>query len=208
MRFKHVFAMIGLCFALHPMLARAEINKCVNAAGVISFSDKPCPSGEKAAEVKADSSLNSVLARDNDRKLGKNCLVLQRRQRECYSVNNQTLLTYLNDNCQAPMKRYVNSTARQENREKWRERSYNSKYRRDVVEDDDENGSYIDIHRELPKEMLRCEVLANDMWGFVQTNFGKKVSEEDAKKIDYQLKAIESENSDMDKYYARKRKRN
>ena len=208
MHFKLVLTMMAFYCALHPLSAFAEIHKCVNAAGVISFSDKPCPTGEKAAEVKPDSSLNSVLARENDRKLGKSCLLLQRRQRQCFSVSNETLLTYLNDNCKAPVKRYVSSTARQENRERWRERSYNSKYHRDVVEDDEESGSYIDIHRELPKEMLNCDVLANEMWGFVQTNFGKKVSEEDAKKIDYQLKAIESENSDMDKYYTRKRKRN
>lgn len=182
----HIRLLLGSLVLLAALPAHAGINKCVNAAGVVSFSDKPCAAneGEKKAEIKAESGLGAAISRENDRNLGKNCWLMQRRYLQCRGIAIRQIHTYLEENCKAPFARYEKDLA-QANANK-------AAARRKGIAQSEENEYVNAIYAPISAEELKCDALQNDMWDFVKSNFGKKISEQDMKALDYQTKAIPS----------------
>lgn len=160
-----------------PVAASAGVNKCVDAAGTVSYSDQPCEiQGQKQAEVKDTTGFALMAARENRKQLAKTCTMLKERRSQCYSSVNERLGKLFNENCE-PL---VKLEYRQRQREQYR-RYQNS-------QNDDELQA--EVERAQPP--LPCEKLPDEMYKVLKQNFSAKLTPEDMKAIEYSLMAVPS----------------
>jgi hypothetical protein len=172
MRFPTMRSLAVLVMACVPVLAHAEMYKCVGPNGTSIFSDRPCDSqrGEKAAEIKDDAAFAAALARDNASNTAQSCMELQHRLVNCRAGIDSMLASKLREHCRSPVMRFQQSL-RQSNREQ------------DQYQDE----------REMGPQESRCEALQPEAFSFVKANFAKNISEQDMKTIEYNMAAVPSD---------------
>jgi hypothetical protein len=178
--FKVFFSAIALLLVAHMQPALADIHKCVNTNGTISYTDQPCAvtNGEKSVD-------SSVSALDRQNKIGHSCADLDARRLHCGQVY-PLLLTTFRDNCVNPMQQYQHNLQQyhQVNR-------YQSAAER--------NADAIPNNQQKSISEYRCESMQRDTWAFLKENFGKKITEHDSKDIDYHIQAIPDDGQDARK---------
>lgn len=161
---------------LIPLSASAGVNKCVDAAGVVSYSDRPCEvQGQKQAEVKDTTGFALMAAQENRKKLIKTCTQLQERRSQCYSASiDQRLGKLFSENCEPLVK------AGYRERERERYRRYQN------GQNDDE----MESEAERTQAKVPCEKLPDEMYKVLKENFSAKLTPEDVKAIEYSLLAV------------------
>lgn len=168
-----------LLLALAPVIAHAELYKCVSANGTAIFADRPCVTGngEKSAEIKDDAAFAAALARENAKNVALGCMTLERRIAQCRAGLDHTLAANLREHCRPPVLRFQQAQR--------------------ASRDQDDRDHYRD-YRDLPPDGARCEALQGEAWSFVKANFSKKMSERDMKTIEYNLAAVPSDGHSPD----------
>jgi hypothetical protein len=170
--------------------AHAQMRKCVTSSGQSVYTDQPCATkvGEKSTEVKDSELLKKVGSINSQRELEKSCWVLSHRDSQCDTNVNYELRTVFKENCTLPIKQFkkVQDTERQRPRRNYeRERE---------PERDGDDLEYEHRYTHKSRAVLQCESLEKNMWDFLKLNFGKKISEQDAKIINYKLKILPTHN--------------
>lgn len=186
MRYPVILAIAPLLLALAPGAVQAQIHKCVGANGTVSFSDQPCApqKGEKAASLNDNSAFASLAARENDLKIGRTCVAMSQRQGRC-SVNiDYTMTKLLRELCVAPAARFERERANERNR------AYRNSGR---YSESREYGEW----QEMSEEQLRCGTLQPEMWQFMKDSFGSKISAEDMRRFDYNVRAVPSDGREL-----------
>jgi hypothetical protein len=177
-----------------PLSASAGINKCVDAAGVVSYSDQPCDTqGQKQAEVKDTTGFATLAAQESRKKAAKTCTLLQERRSQCYSSVDTRLGKLFYENCEPLIKLEYRERQREQHR----------RYRNGQWED-------IELDQENTLAKLPCEKLGEEMYKLLKENFSSKLTPEDVRAIEYQLMAVPSngyESSYNTNTSARKRRR-
>lgn len=165
------------------------MRKCVTSSGKSIYTDQPCASkiAEKSTEIKDNELLKKVASINTQREIEKVCWVLSHRNSQCYPRVNYELATVFKENCTLPIKDYEKS--QDEERRKPRRHDRYGRYERNDGEQRDADDLLYE-HRDTQKSraVLQCEALEKDMWDFLRQNFSKKISEQDAKIINYKLK--------------------
>ncbi|HTD05170.1 DUF4124 domain-containing protein [Undibacterium sp.] len=176
----------GLAFAaaLSPLVSLAGVNKCTDAAGIVTYSDQPCQAkeGQKTAEVKNSQAFAAIAAREDDKKIAQACRALADRRSRCRIAIDYMLNTAFNTHCEGPMKRDASDQMRDQRINMRRDR-YNRNYRDDADNDKTEPS-------------LQCETLQANMWKFVKEKFSSAMIAEDIKAIDYRLAAVNPDRRD------------
>lgn len=175
-------------FSLLSCSAHAQMRKCVTSTGKSIYTDQPCASkvGEKSTEVKDSELLKKVSSINSQRELEKSCWVLSHRDSQCGTSVNYELRTVFRENCTLPIKQFQ----KDQESEKQRPRQYYER-ERERERDQDRDGDDLEYehrHTQKSRAVLQCEALEKNMWDFLKLNFGKKISEQDAKIINYKLK--------------------
>ncbi|GGC67465.1 DUF4124 domain-containing protein [Undibacterium terreum] len=177
----------GLAFAiacsslLMSSSSFAGVNKCTDAAGVVTYSDQPCQAKEglKTAEVKNSQAFAAIAAREDDKKIAQTCRALADRRSRCRISVDYMLNTAFTTNCEGPLKRDASDQMRDQRLNMRRDR-YNRVYRdRDDADNTDKS-----------EASLQCESLQSNMWKFVKEKFSPAMRPEDIKAIDYRLAAV------------------
>lgn len=168
---------VASAFLFIPLAASAGVNKCVDAAGTVSYSDQPCEiQGQKQAEVKDATGFALMAAQENRKQLAKTCTMLQERRSQCYSSVNERLGKLFNENCE-PL---VKLEYRERQREQYR------RYR------NGQNDDELQTEVERSQPTLPCEKLSEEMYKVLKQNFSAKLTQEDMKAIEYSLMAVPS----------------
>lgn len=174
------------------MSAQAQMRKCVTSSGKSIYTDQPCASkiGEKSTEVKDNDLLKKVASINTQREIEKVCWVLSHRNSQCYPHVNYELSTVFKENCTTPIKDY--EKAQDEERRKPHSYDRYDRYdrynNRESESKDADDLLYEHRYTQKSRAVLQCEALEKDMWEFLRQNFSKKISEQDAKIINYKLK--------------------
>ncbi|HEY0844280.1 MAG TPA: DUF4124 domain-containing protein [Noviherbaspirillum sp.] len=159
-----------------PLLAAAGINKCTDAAGVVTYSDQPCAiQGQKPVEARDATAFSMLEARENDKKIAQSCKQLTNRRGGCYRIDSR-LETALRTNCAGPMQR---EQARQ--LEQRRDR-----YRRNQP-----------AYEEMQEESRHlaetdCRALEANVYTFLRENFRNVFTPDEIKALEYHLNAVPS----------------
>ncbi|WP_395011032.1 DUF4124 domain-containing protein [Undibacterium sp.] len=173
-------------FALLSMSAQAQMRKCVTGSGKSIYTDQPCSNkvGEKSTEIKDSEVLKKVSSINGQRDLEKSCWVLSHRDSQCDTNVNYELRTVFKENCTLPIKQFE----KEQDNEKKRPRQY---YEREREQDrDGDDLEYEHRYTRKSRAVLQCEALEKNMWDFLKLNFGKRISDQDAKIINYKLKIL------------------
>ncbi len=176
MRFIACGSLAVFVLILNPSTASAGINKCTDAAGVVTYSDQPCAAhGQQAAEARDSTAFSMLEARENDRKVAQSCMRLTTRRNQCYQIDNR-LAAALRLNCEAPMKR---ERARQA--EQRYDRYAN---RRDQADE---------VYQEPPQQEGDCRTFEKTVYKFLRESFRDALSAEDIKALEYHFNAVPSD---------------
>jgi hypothetical protein len=181
------FSAIGFAAAvlvLGPSVSHAGINKCTDAAGVVTYSDRPCASNEglKPAEVKNTTEFAALAARENEKKVAQECAFINERRSQCNVHIESRLATAFHSGCEVPLKRdYADKTKEQRGYRYGYNRYGSRDNREDGIEDKDK------IEARLP-----CAQLEATVFKFVKENFPTKLSAEEMKAIEYNIIAVPS----------------
>lgn len=177
MRFPH-FGSIVVVSALIciPTIASAGINKCTDAAGVVTYSDQPCAAqGQKQAEARDGTAFSMLEARENDKMVAETCKRFLTKRGQCYRIDSR-LENALRTNCEAPMKR-------QQLRQMEQRRS--ERYRRN-------HDPYEDIAENNAPPQTDCRALENNVFTFLRENFRNAFTPDEVKALEYHLNAVPS----------------
>ncbi len=161
---------------LVPSISAAGINKCIDAAGVVTYSDQPCATqGQKPAEVKNATGFAMLAAQEHQKELVRSCTALTERRGQCRIFVESRLDTIFNDNCAPLIKRAYQDRQREAYR-----RYQTRRYGQDSAGSSDEE----------PQSKIDCGKLEAEMYKLVKTNFSEDLSPEDARAIEYKLQAV------------------
>jgi|GEM_PF-3922371 len=155
--------------------AHAGINKCVDANGVVSYSDQPCAkqAGQREAEVNDPTGIAQAEARERNRTVGRGCATLTARRSHCYASTDERVAKAFAQLCREPLRQLEHERALARRRAA-------------------QQGTYEDERHEEAEESPRgqCNALPTDMWTFVKTHYGHRMTPEEIKAIDYRLGAM------------------
>ncbi|HJV86266.1 MAG TPA: DUF4124 domain-containing protein [Noviherbaspirillum sp.] len=161
---------------LNPSVASAGINKCTDAAGVVTYSDQPCATqGQQAAEARDSTAFSLLEARENDKKLGETCIRLTMRRNQCYRIDNR-LATALRVSCEGPMKRE-------------RVRQAEQRYSRYANQRDQSDALY----QEQSQQAADCSAFEKTVYKFLRESFRDALSADDIKALEYHFNAVPSD---------------
>lgn len=182
---------------LLPLSASAGINKCVDAAGVVSYSDQPCENqGQKQAEVKNTTEFAMLAAQENKKQVVKSCMMLQEQRSQCGIYNDSRLGALFRENC--------DPLVQQEMRERQREqyRMYRrSQYGQYQYQDGGET------EQGKQQAQVSCGKVEEEMYKLLKENFSAKLTPEDMKAIEYKLMAVPSNGYEPPLSVSRKKRR-
>jgi hypothetical protein len=175
--------------SLLSVSAQAQMRKCVTSSGKSIYTDQPCASKitEKSTEVKDNELLKKVASINSQREIEKMCWVLSHRNSQCYPHVNYELSMVFKENCTLPIKDYEKA----QDEEKRKPRNYDRYERYNNSESEQKEADdllYEHRYTQKSRAVLQCEALEKNMWDFLKQNFSKKISEQDAKIINYKLK--------------------
>ncbi|MES2102527.1 MAG: DUF4124 domain-containing protein [Pseudomonadota bacterium] len=175
---------LAIVIAFSPLACLAGVNKCTDAAGVVTYSDQPCQAKEglKAAEVKNPQAFAAIAAHDDDKKIAQTCRALADRRSRCRISVDYMLNSAFNTNCEGPMKRDASDQMKERINTR-RDRYNRSTYAGDADTDKTEAS-------------LQCESLQSNMWKFVKEKFSSAMKPEDIKAISYRLAAVNPDRYD------------
>lgn len=192
MKNPRIATTIATSLLLLSISASAGINKCVDSAGIVSYSDQPCDTqGQKQAEVKNTTEFAMLAAKENQRKVAKACTALQERRGQCYVSIEPRLNTLFNENCEPLVKLDYKEHQREQNR-RYRNRQYQ--------QDDSE------FEQEKSSAKLPCEKVEGEMYKLLKENFSSKLAPEDVRAIEYKLMAVPSNGHEPPLSTSRKRR--
>lgn len=162
-----------------PVFVFAGINKCTDAAGVVTYSDQPCAvQGQKPVEARDSTGFSLLEARENDKKIAESCKTyLTRRGGQCYRIDSR-LETALRTHCDGPMKR---EQARSMEAQRDRYRRQSSAY-----------SSYEENPEDRPAAETDCRTLETNVFGFLRENFRNVFTPDEVKALEYHLNAVPS----------------
>ena len=165
------------------------MRKCVTSSGKSIYTDQPCASKvtEKSTEVKDNELLKKVASINSQREIEKICWVLSHRNSQCYAHINYELSTVFKENCTLPIKDYEKLQNEERNKSRYTSR-YDRYSNRENERKDADDLLYEHRYTQKSRAVLQCESLEKNMWDFLKQNFDKKISEQDAKIINYKLK--------------------
>ncbi|MFZ6647890.1 DUF4124 domain-containing protein [Undibacterium sp. TJN25] len=173
------------CAALFsPLASFAGVNKCTDAAGVVTYSDQPClaKEGLKTAEVKNSQAFAAIAARDENKNVAQTCRALVDRRSRCRVAVDYMLNSAFNANCEGPMKRDASDQIKE------RINASRDRYNRTRNRDDSSS--------DKSDTNLQCEALQSNMWKFVKEKFSPAMKPEDIKAIDFRLAAVNPDRRD------------
>lgn len=181
---------VGLSFALvllTPLSAYADLKKCVSSSGTVTYTDQPCASkaGESVKEVRDDAALKKISSRIKEQDVGKSCWQLSHRYSQCSVAVEQLLMQNFRENCTIP----INQFERDRSRENSRSRNYREEQEGNDLE-------YNHRYTRKSRDVLECDGLQRNMWDFLKSTFGDKISQQDAKAIDYKLQVAPADGRD------------
>lgn len=181
-----------VCFSvvlilLAPLSAHADLKKCVSSSGTVTYTDQPCASkaGESVKEVRDDAALKKISSRIKEQDVGKSCWQLSHRYSQCNVAVEHLLMSNFRENCSIPMHQFE--------RERAKENSRSRNYREEQEGNDLE---YNHRYTSKSRDVLECDGLQRNMWDFLKSTFNDKISQQDAKAIDYKLQAAPADGRD------------
>ncbi|MBR7799262.1 hypothetical protein [Undibacterium fentianense] len=171
--------------------SNAQMRKCITSGGKSIYTDQPCASkaGENAAEVKDSELLKKISSINGQKNLEKSCWILGHRDSQCYPRVISELGTVFRENCSIPSKQYEKDQLNGKRRP----------HRNNDPENEGDDLLFEHRYTEKSRSTLQCDALEKEMWDFLKSNFPKRISEQDAKIINYKLKISPTKNSES--YY-------
>ena len=188
---------LAAALILTHSISEAGVNKCTDAAGVVSYSDQPCSvkEGHKPAEFKNAKEFAVYAAREHERKIGRRCTFLREKTRDCHSSIASSVKEVFDANCEVPIKREYLETQRELREQSERTRTGRYYRHREDQERQDE----------LTQPKMSCGELQSEMWDFVKEKFGDKLTAKEIKAIEYNLIAIPRDDNESYNSYRRRR---
>lgn len=175
-----------LCFAAvtslaSTALAQGQLHKCVNAEGKATYTDQPCAvkNGEKNAESN-DKAIKKIQAIAQHKDLGKSCWTYGHRAGQCSAIQSSDLRVLFREACAIPAKKFESEQTQDQRRLKKNYAPY----------EDGDDLDYAHRYTRKSRAVLQCETLDNEMWDFLNQQFPEKISANDRKLIEHQLKLI------------------
>ena len=161
------------------MLAQAGVVKCVSANGSVTYTDQPCEviKGEKLVSAKDSEAVASLDAQSHAKEVGQMCINLATRRSQCNLPFYYQLQAVFRENCINPALQYQRDLAEQPQRR--------NRYRYD-----DRVQDVYKRYEQTPVQDLHCNTLQMETWNFVKQNFRKKISDQDARAIEYNVSAV------------------
>jgi len=181
---KTIMLISAVVAMMTPLIAEADLKKCVSGTGAITFTDQPCPSkpGEVLHEVSNDVAIKKITVQQKDKDAGRVCWELSHRYSQCNTSVDHLLMVNFKEICTMPINRFISERQRDIMRNR-------------VSREEPEANDLEFVHRFTRKSraVLQCESLQQDMWNFLKSNFSGNIPEQDKKAIDYKLQAAPTE---------------
>lgn len=180
-----LFAVLLIVFG--SATAQGQLHKCVNAEGKATYTDQPCAlkNGEKNAESN-DRAIKKIQAIAQHKDVGKTCWTFSHRAYQCNTVQSQDLRTLFRETCSIPAKKFESEQNQDQRRLK---KNYTPN---EEVDDLDYSHRFTIKSRAV----LKCETLDNEMWVYLNQQFPERISANDRKIIEHQLKLIPNQPKD------------
>lgn len=176
MRHPAISSAIAGILLVSPAIAFAGINKCTDAAGVVTYSDQPCAAqGQKQAEARDSTAFSMLEARENDKKIAQTCASYVARRGQCYRIDSR-LEAALRTHCEGPLKREL-VRQKEANRDRYRR---------------NQSSQYDEFLEERPAPETDCRTFETKVFGFLQENFRNVFTAEETKALEYHLNAVPS----------------
>lgn len=181
----HTTSLLGtlafLTLTCQSSFAQGQLHKCVNAEGKSTYTDQPCATknGEKNADA-SDKAIRKIQAIAQTKDVGKTCWTLSHRAYQCSTTLSSDLRVLFRETCTIPAKKFETEQTQDQRRLKKNYSPY-------------EEGDDLDhSHRFTRKSraVLQCESLDSEMWEYLNQQFPEKISSNDRKLIEHQLKLV------------------
>ncbi len=161
--------------------AQGQLHKCVSGDGKATYTDQPCSAknGERSADSN-DQAIRKIQAVAQTKNIGKTCWTYAHRASQCENAHSPDLRVLFRETCSIPAKSFEDEQNQDQRRLKKNQNNY------EEVDDLE----YSHRFTRKSRAVLKCESLDNEMWEYLNLQFPQKISTNDRKLIEHQLKLI------------------